>query len=68
MPRSWRRPTKGKTRPIKQACARKRRLKVQKKRLVAAGFDPKALAKMNTMQIRDNIKKTHKKRQRVISA
>ena len=48
------------TRPIKSEGERARRVKVQKKRLVALGADAAVVEKMNNKQIRDALKRPAK--------
>lgn len=47
---------KYKQRPKKRGAAKKNRVKTQKKRLVAAGFDEKILDKMTLSEIREALK------------
>lgn len=54
------RSTKPMTRPVKSVCERKRRLKVQKKRLLALGVTEAALRKMNSRQVKDLLKRPAK--------
>ena len=46
-------------RPKKTSGKRRERVKVQKRRLVAAGLDPAKVAKMGVRQTRDAWKKIH---------
>lgn len=48
------------TRPVKSLCERKRRLKVQKKRLQALGVPEDAIRRMNSHQVRDMLKRPGK--------
>ncbi len=48
------------TRPIKSESERARRVKTQKKRLVALGADAAVVEKMNNKQIRDALKRPAK--------
>lgn len=50
------RSTKPMTRPVKSLCERKRRLKMQKKRLMTLGVPEAAISLMNTRQIKDLLK------------
>jgi len=50
------RSTKPMTRPVKSLCERKRRSKVQKKRLMKLGVPEAALNLMNSRQIKDLLK------------
>jgi hypothetical protein len=45
------------TRPVKSAGKRRQRIKMQKRRLVAAGMDTKAVAKLTIKQIRESLKR-----------
>ena len=56
----WNRSTKPLTRPVKQAGERRRRLKVQKKRLANLGLPAEKIAKMNSKQVRDLLKRPAK--------
>ena len=48
------------TRPVKSAVERKRRLKVQKKRLVALGVKEEALRRMTTGEVRAMLRRPSK--------
>ncbi len=50
------RSTKPMTRPVKSAVERKRRLKVQKKRLVGLGVPEVKVARMNSSEVREMLK------------
>jgi len=59
----WRklnRSTKPMSRPVKSACERKRRLKVQKKRLVALDVSADVVRRMNSSEVRAMLKKPAK--------
>ena len=51
-------------RPIKSAGKRRQRIKVQKKRLLAAGMDPGVIRRMTTKDIREALKQVACKRGR----
>ena len=55
--RKLRRTTKPCERPVKAGCARRRRIKNQKKRLVALGVAGNVVARMDTSQIREMLKR-----------
>jgi len=48
------------SRPVKSACERKRRLKVQKKRLVALDVSADVVRRMNSSEVRAMLKKPAK--------
>jgi hypothetical protein len=52
----WKYYTKASSRPKKAATDRKRRVKVQTKRLAKMGMSGAVLAKMNSKQIRESLK------------
>jgi len=53
----WNRSTKPLTRPVKSGCERRRRSKVQKKRLIALGVPESKVAKMKGSEVREMLRR-----------
>ncbi len=53
----WNRSTKPLTRPVKSACERRRRNKVQKKRLVALGVPEASARKLKASEVREMLRR-----------
>ena len=56
--------TRFKSRPLKSAGQRRQRVKAQRLRLLAAGMSRAQVDKLNTAEVRETLKKVHKKLQK----